>query len=261
MRQTAIILTILNIICFVLNSTCNYEGEFFRKENTNENNTYRETLNFEKVSKSNLILKIESEDNYELSDLEFNLSRLFPTPEYYEKTGIDYTFRIPIPYSYTLPISPSIQSGISYSTKLDLKNKKEYALTLPENTYYASLAKINDSSIKLNPIESKKTVILFGYNYDEKSFNKYVMRNTNTSSHCIKYEKSYNEETIYSCPRIPIENGKTTELTIAIGKRKWNNTLDIFYKFIPGILLLGPFTNVNGYYFHRDYQIDIKIMD
>jgi|JI9StandDraft_2_1071091.scaffolds.fasta_scaffold15827_4 hypothetical protein len=87
------------------------------------------------------------------------------------------------------------------------------------------------------------------------------MRNINTNSDCIKYEKSYNKETIYSCPTIPIENGKITELTITIGKRKWNNTLDIFYKFIPGLLLLGPFTNVNGYYFHRDYQIDIKIMD
>lgn len=118
MRQTAIILTILNIICFVLNSTCNYEGEFFRKENNNENNTYRETLNFEKVSKSNLILKIESEDNYELSDLEFNLSRLFPTPEYYEKTGIDYTFRIPIPYSYTLPISPLFNQELATQQNL-----------------------------------------------------------------------------------------------------------------------------------------------
>ena len=261
MRQTTIILTILNIICFVINCSSYYEREFYRKENRNENNTYRETLNFEKNSKCNLIVKIESEDNYELSDLEFNLSRLFPTPEYYEKTGIDYTFRIPIPYSYTLPISPSIQSGISYSTKIDLKNKKEYALTLPENTYYGSLAKINDSGIELNPIESKKTVILFGYSYDEKSYNKYDRRKPEKNSDCIKYEKSYNKETIYSCPIIPIENGKTTELTITIGKRKWNNTLDIFYKFIPGILLLGPFTNINGYYFYRDYQIDIKMMD
>jgi len=30
------------------------------------------------------------------------------------------------------------------------------------------------------------------------------------------------------------------------------------FKFIPGILGLGPITNFGGYYFHRDYQIEIK---
>lgn len=261
MRQTRLMLTILTIVYLVINCSSYYERGFFKKENLNENNTYKETLNFEKESKSNLIVKIEAEDNFELSNLEFNLSRLFPTPEYYEKTGIDYTFRIPIPYRYTLPISPSIQSGISYSTKIDLKNKKEYALTLPENTYYASITKINNTGLVLNPIESDKTVFLFGYNFDEKSDAKYVMRNVIANTHCFKKLKNYlSEETIYSCPMIPIETGKTTELTITIGKRNWSNALDIFYKFIPGILLLGPFTNVNGYYFYRDYQFDIKIL-
>ena len=119
MRQTRLMLTILTIVYLVINCSSYYERKKKKKENLNENNTYKETLNFEKESKSNLIVKIEAEDNFELSNLEFNLSRLFPTPEYYEKTGIDYTFRIPIPYRYTLPISPSIQSGISYSTKID----------------------------------------------------------------------------------------------------------------------------------------------
>ena len=108
--------------------SCNYEDGIFTRDDLNENKNYRETLNFEKVSKRNLIV-----------DIEFNLSRLFPTPIYYDEWGIDYTFRIPIPYKHTIPIPPSIQTGINYSTKFDFKNGKEYEFTIPENYYYASM--------------------------------------------------------------------------------------------------------------------------
>ncbi|MBK6604436.1 MAG: hypothetical protein IPG24_02905 [Leptospiraceae bacterium] len=80
----------------VMICSCNYEDGIFTRDDLNENKNYRETLNFEKAGKRNLIVKIESEDNFELSDIEFNLSRLFPTPIYYDEWGIDYTFRIPI---------------------------------------------------------------------------------------------------------------------------------------------------------------------
>lgn len=242
----------------VMICSCNYEDGIFTRDDLNENKNYRETLNFEKASKRNLIVKIESEDNFELSDIEFNLSRLFPTPIYYDEWGIDYTFRIPIPYKHTIPIPPSIQTGINYSTKFDFKNGKEYEFTIPENYYYASMENTNHKlNFLFNPIESKAILFLFGYDYDERHNGKYIQRNPNTLCYEV-LDAEYLGKNHFSCPTILIEKGKTTELIIKIGKRKWSNASTILCKFIPGILGLGPFTNFGGYYFHRDYQIEIK---
>lgn len=242
-------------LCFFLFLYC-----FPNKDNTLtlDNFENKNELNVLPISNknisNNLVIEITAEDNFELSEINFKLSNVFPQRVF--EYGLDRNFLIPI----RMNTHHAVYTNINFSEKIIFRDRLKFEYSLPNGLYFASMdnGRLNLGSFKFSPMEFKKILFMFGYSYDDEKGDEYLQRKSKLDQLCYEVNKvdflgKYN----YSCPAIAIEENKRTIINIKIGKRIWNSNAHIFfYKVIPGIFVLGPVTNF-GYYFHRDYEVEV----
>ncbi len=247
-RKKIWILIFLVIILFFI-SACQYKDGTFMLDSSADYNSDGRILTENQPKSSNLILEIKAEDDFELFDVNFKLSKVYPTEI------SDFVIDRVVPVK--LQLHPSIQKEVSFSKTLILRGDKKYAFQLPEDKYYASIE--NGRLIRgfrFNPIESEVVLFMFGYSFDTNYNGGYIERVKNPFCYEVPNAETFGKYR-FACPIVTIEEGKTTQIIIKIGKRKWNSFWKIFFhKFIPGIIWLGPVSN-GSYYFHRDYEIEV----
>ncbi len=209
----------------------------------------KEKLN---ANSGKLILKLSGVSNFRIEDLNLNLS--FDFPDVFMEKILCNAYPLPFLYSCEAEGHPRVRRKIEFQKKLSLQGN-QIQVILDEGDYFASLENGTNSEIKLDPIENRKIFISFGYFYAERRHT--LIRG---AVNCVRYDKPIESvgENSFQCPKISIRKNKVIEITVKVSEREFKDFWNIIFpKFIPGLISLGPFTNV-GYYMKRDYTVLLK---
>jgi hypothetical protein len=228
-------------------------------------------------NRARLDIDFEGEEKFTLKKLKIRVSKNLPHVGYYNRYSVRNFIFFPWITIDITPEEPRVNSGLEFYIE-ELSTKEKFCIDLPVGEYYVSLDNLDSDRIDLNPIESKLILFTFGYgfylkreyrkDYDYDSFfeNEFIHLDISDfdQDECIYGRNKYfwdgdrTGKEISECPKLKLKEGSPAKITIQLGKRETNSSETVFFKIFPGIIILAPFTNSQGYFYRRNYTINLK---
>jgi hypothetical protein len=256
------------LIIFILN--CNqFEKKIFKTSNCNSKLP---------PNKSRIVVSFRGEDNFILKDVKIRISKNLPKLEYYNRYSIRKFIFIPWITIDKTPDEPRINSNIEFEILTELQNSKQICIDIQPNEYFASIENIESDSFSFNPMESKLILFTFGYGfYLKREYKKehkeaIFIENQFLSMDISDFDEEYcifgrnkyywdgdrTSKEIAECPKLKLEKEKIYLVDIQLGKREFNSNGEfLFTKLVPGLIFLAPITNSLGYFYKRNYKINL----
>jgi hypothetical protein len=226
-----------------------------RKE---ENSNYPQIQPLVSKAERKGILKLElkSKENIPIKNFTLRISKNFPKTKH-ESSVTGGSFPFPFLFESNLLAYVRIHD-FEYSMKVDLKANEIYDIVIPEGEYYASIDTVENDALSFSPLNSPRILFTFGYQHKQNNVRGKI---SEYDLECVSYYTGDNEpNTIWNssaCPKLIIKENKITKIQISDSSRKVAKGFILFAKMVGGIILLSPFTNLNGTFFYRDYLVEL----
>lgn len=206
------------------------------------------------------ILEIEfiSKEDFEIENIRILFSRSLP--ELKIKKVVKVNDLLPFPETVEINKKPILYDNIEYSFQQNIRTNKKYKFIVEPGEYFVSMDSLANSDFQFNVYENKVLLFQFGYDIERESDDKKKWKLVEYNQNC-KYGLAlpyYEYSSV--CPKIMINQNKTTRIQVNASDAKAYNLMQYGFKFL-GIIILSPFHNLNGYLYYRDYVSEIKNLE
>lgn len=212
-------------------------------------------------SAGTLKIKIRSEEVKKIRNVRITLSKTLPEFQYHTR----WILSAPLP---PIPVRlPAIQLADPNPENFEIFTLEgERDFSIQPGRYYLSMDTLLNESFEWNSQEGQFMYFPFGfrdrYYFDSKE--RIMDAVTNYDKKCENKKTDYFPVVYYlnigSCSQLEIKAGKTSVLSVNAGRRYPSSNIVYIRKAI-GFPFLFPFTNQGGYYYQRDYTVNLENPD